>query len=526
MSHKEFPKYQSSVATSLIIITPSFLTPIAPNQRISALDILRGFALIGILLMNIEWFNRPILSSGTFVVELSGLDHAVGWLIQCFVEGKFYKLFALLFGMGFAVMMTQAIYKDKPFAAWFTRRMCVLFVFGLLHMFFVWQGDILHAYAFTGLLMLGFIYLLRTRYLQKYNNPRSILTFALWWLSIPILLASLVGVSFGVFVDNQSSLQQWQKSQEIRTLVSQLETETAENKELLSVLRVEIFEHKSVILLDGEPNLEITPTASQQPSGANSQGGTESVPVLDISEPTPQEQAQQIFEEEQEMAQNKINEVTALRNGSYWQATEFRTQASIIWAIFTPIFALSLLLPLFLLGYWFVISGTIKNHAQHPKLFTYMARIGLGVGLILTVAALIIMRHPAVEHVMPLQAVAGVLNIAGEFFMAAGYLGLLVRLLDVPKWQKTFNKLAPMGRMALTNYIMHSLILTSIFYGYAGGFYGEISRALHMLIVLAIVLIQIQVSRWWLTHYQFGPLEWLWRSITYKKWQSFRVVPS
>ena len=83
-----------------------------------------------------------------------------------------------------------------------------------------------------------------------------------------------------------------------------------------------------------------------------------------------------------------------------------------------------------------------------------------------------------------------------------------------------------MGRMALTNYIMHSLILTSIFYGYAGGFYGEISRALHMLIVLAIVLIQIQVSRWWLTHYQFGPLEWLWRSITYKKWQSFRVVPS
>ena len=207
MSDKESPKYQSSVATSLIIATPSSLTPIAPNQRISALDILRGFALIGILLMNIEWFNRPILSSGTFVVELSGVDHAVGWLIQCFVEGKFYKLFALLFGMGFAVMMTQAIHKDKPFAAWFTRRMCVLFVFGLLHMFFVWQGDILHAFAFTGLLMLGFIHLLRTSYLQKYNNPKSILTLALWWLSIPILLASLVGVGFGVFVDHQSSLQ-------------------------------------------------------------------------------------------------------------------------------------------------------------------------------------------------------------------------------------------------------------------------------------------------------------------------------
>ena len=207
MTDKGLSDNRDSVTSSLINTTPSALTPVVSSQRISALDILRGFALIGILLMNVEWFSRPILSSGTFAVDLSGLDHAVGWLIQCFVEGKFYKLFALLFGMGFAVMMSQAIHKDKPFAAWFTRRMCVLFVFGLLHMFFVWQGDILHAYAFTGLLMLGFIYLLRTRYLQKYNNPRSILTLALWWLSIPILLASLVGVGFGVFVDHQSSLQ-------------------------------------------------------------------------------------------------------------------------------------------------------------------------------------------------------------------------------------------------------------------------------------------------------------------------------
>jgi uncharacterized protein len=146
------------------------------------------------------------------------------------------------------------------------------------------------------------------------------------------------------------------------------------------------------------------------------------------------------------------------------------------------------------------------------------------VGLVVTVAGLVVMGHPAVKHIMPIKVAAGLLVTMGEFFMAAGYLGLLVRLLDAPKWQKYLEKLAPMGRMALTNYIMHSLILTSIFYGYAGGSYGEIPRAPQMLIVLAIVLIQIPLSSLWLKHFQFGPLEWLWRSLTYKKWQSFRVL--
>jgi uncharacterized protein len=78
-------------------------------------------ALIGILLMNIEWFGRSILELGTFDESLTGFDHAVGWLIRCFVEGKFYKLFALLFGMGFAVMLLRARESGKPFGAWFTR---------------------------------------------------------------------------------------------------------------------------------------------------------------------------------------------------------------------------------------------------------------------------------------------------------------------------------------------------------------------------------------------------------------------
>lgn len=513
MSDKDLLGHQDVESPSAITVS---LTPVAPDQRINALDILRGFALIGILLMNIEWFSRPISDIGGFNYELTSFDHGVGWLIRCFVEGKFYKLFALLFGMGFAVMLTQAMRKNRPFGAWFTRRMLVLFVFGILHMFFLWQGDILHDYAFAGLLMLGFIYLLRKKRFEKYNNPRSILKIALWWLSIPMLIASFAGIGFGVFFDRQSVSEQWQESQNIRGLVLQLETETATTKALLTTERQELSEDTAEILPEENLNTEF----------AQAESGTEEVVESEDIESTPQEQAQEIFEYEQEKAQEAADEIAALKDGSFWQATVFRTKASIIWLAFTPVFALTMLLPIFLLGYWLVVTGAIKEHAQHPKLFGYMARIGLGVGLFVTVGGLLIMGHPAVEHIMPIQAVANVLFAGGQFFMAAGYLGLLIRLLDSPKWHKALEKLAPMGRMALTNYIMHSVILTSIFYGYAGGLYGEISRAPQMLIVLAIVIIQIPLSSLWLKHFQFGPLEWLWRSLTYKKWQGFRVVPS
>lgn len=515
MTDKELIERQAPAATSELPSTPAPLTPVAPEQRINALDILRGIALIGILLMNIEWFSRPISDLGGFNTQLTGLDHSVGWLIRCFIEGKFYKLFALLFGMGFAVMLTQAMAKGRPFGAWFTRRMLVLYGIGLLHMVFVWQGDILHDYALAGLLMLGFIYILRIKRFRKYNNPRSILKLALWWLTIPLLLSSLAGIGYAVVFDRQALTEQWQESQDINALVKQLETQ-AELKRRLAIPEV----GKVLDELEGQnPDIQIA---------ENTKGGSEDTGVATIKgeevEVTPQEQAQDIFAAKQDKISASKKETIALRDGSYWQATVFRTKAALKWMLFSPIFAVTLLLPLFLLGYWLVVSGAIKDHAQHPRLFGYMARIGLGVGLVVTVGSLLLLGHPAVESIMPIQAVGNVLFNGGQLFMAAGYLGLILRLLDAPKWHKLLAKLAPMGRMALTNYIMHSLILTSIFYGYAGGMYGDISRAPQMLLVLAIVVLQIILSSVWLKYFQFGPLEWLWRSLTYKKWQSFRVV--
>ena len=135
--------------------TPAF-APIDAAQRIQALDVVRGFALLGIFLMNIEWFGRPLQEMGSGIdPAATGLDHAAAWAVHVLVAGKFWVLFSLLFGMGFAVMSSRGGH-GAQFRSRYVRRCLVLLAFGLLHALLLWPGDILHAYAVTGLLLLAF----------------------------------------------------------------------------------------------------------------------------------------------------------------------------------------------------------------------------------------------------------------------------------------------------------------------------------------------------------------------------------
>ena len=131
------------------------LAPVPTSERIHALDIVRGFALIGIFLMNVEWFTRPITFLGSGVdPSLSGIDYAASWGIYTFVQGKFWTLFSLLFGMGFAVMLGRAESADRAFVTPYVRRIIGLFLFGSAHFVVLWTGDILHNYAVTAVLLL------------------------------------------------------------------------------------------------------------------------------------------------------------------------------------------------------------------------------------------------------------------------------------------------------------------------------------------------------------------------------------
>ena len=185
------------------------LAPVDSAHRIQVMDLLRGFALIGIIFMNIEWFNRPVSNLLSFDFDQTGLDWAANWLVKVFIEGKFYKLFSLLFGMGFAVMLIRAQEVGRPFGAWFTRRMLALFLFGMCHLIFLWGGDILHDYAFGGLLLLGFVFLLRTKRFSKYNHPTTFLKFGAWLILLPLLLYMFGALFWGVTQDNKAMTDEW-----------------------------------------------------------------------------------------------------------------------------------------------------------------------------------------------------------------------------------------------------------------------------------------------------------------------------
>jgi uncharacterized protein len=135
----------------------TLLTPVAADERIEAMDVLRGFALLGILLMNIEAFVGPLFAAITGLdPSLEGADRVADALIYILVQGKFYTLFSLLFGMGFAVMIARAHAAGRAFVPVYLRRTLALLVIGLAHALLVWSGDILTVYALIALVLLLF----------------------------------------------------------------------------------------------------------------------------------------------------------------------------------------------------------------------------------------------------------------------------------------------------------------------------------------------------------------------------------
>ena len=505
--------------------------PITIAERIDAMDILRGLALIGILLMNIEWFNRAMTSLGSQDVSLTGLDHAVGWLIRCFVEGKFYKLFALLFGMGFAVMLIRAKEAERPFGVWFTRRMLALTALGLLHMVFLWSGDILHDYGIAGLLLLGWLTLLQKPRFKKYDNPKSFFKLSVVWLSVPLVISVLAGIGFGLINDTDDLTTQWQDeilvAERVEAIKLANETLSQQKSEALAeATATELLVEESVMSAIKVVQADDVSAVMAEENAESMEMDNDGL-VIESGELTAEElieqQAQAIVDQQAEMQHEVDKEITALTASSYWQATEFRLDFALFMLMFTLPFSFTMLLPIFILGYWLVSSGIMKNYQQHATSFKVMAYVGVGLGAVMETGGLLVAQHPVANQVMLLQGVGQTLFFIGQFVMTVGYFGLIMRLLTHEKWQRRLSVFTPMGRMALSNYIMHSVILTTLFYGYAGGYFGEISRAPQMLIVFAIIIFQLLFSRWWLNNYAFGPLEWLWRCLSYKKLQTMRI---
>ena len=176
----------SKQPTILTTESTSMVGPILPQERIEVLDILRGFAILGILFVNMAFFSSPFYLLVTDVkLWTGGADRLAVWLIRFFAEGKFYSLFSFLFGLGFVLQMRRAESRGARFAPFYRRRLFVLLLIGLAHAFLLWPGDILAVYAVIGFLLLLF----------RARSQKTVVVWAIISLLILIVITA-VGVGF------------------------------------------------------------------------------------------------------------------------------------------------------------------------------------------------------------------------------------------------------------------------------------------------------------------------------------------
>jgi len=146
-------------------------------------------------------------------------------------------------------------------------------------------------------------------------------------------------------------------------------------------------------------------------------------------------------------------------------------------------------------------------------------RWGLLLGVPLNVAgvAALYLLGPVAD----LGLLLGVLPLVGAL-LALGYAATVALATLDGRWSRLLRPLAPVGRLALTNYLLQSAVLTTLFYGYGLGLYDRVGAAGQVGLALALFGGQAVLSGWWVRRFRFGPTEWLWRSLTYGRRQPFR----
>lgn len=396
---------------------------------------LRGLALPGIALMNIEWFTRPPMELGDGLpTGATGLEHATGWLVFVLVQGKFWLLFALLFGAGFTVLRQRLLAEGRPFAAPCLRRAAMLFVLGIAHALLLWCGDILHSYAVAAVMLLVLTPVTDA-------DPRL----------GPPLRGALGGMLLLLFTG-------WLALG------------------MLTVLASDAFA-PGAIPLEMLRSVDDAATA----------------------------QAAQVY------AHGSWMDVTAQR------ARDFMHGVS------SDLFVIPVALGVFLVGSWLLDSGRLSRPADFPR-FHRVAAFGLlPLGLAITVAGT--WRATGVRDAPDAAAamIAQFAHWAGALPMTLGYISLVVlamrRAAPAAFLQRWF---APAGRLALTNYLMASLVFSTLFYGYGFGLWGQVSRPAQVGMVVALTVVQCALSAWWIARFHFGPLEWVWRAATWLRWPPLR----
>ena len=400
--------------------------PTAPGERIVLLDVLRGFAIFGILVYNMAYFSAPLYLQMAGQSWGEGAVHRLVELsVRFLVQGKFYSLFSFLFGLGFALQLQRVESRGARFAPLYRRRLLSLLLIGLLHGFLIWMGDILTVYALLGFLL----------FLFRRRQPKTLLVWAVLLMSVPVLLMAGMALASGSGDASRFG--------------------SVEDYEILVAL-------------------------SHQAYGAGS-----------------------------------LADIMAMRARDFM----FVTMGGLFFAG-GGIFAM------FLLGAYCARKRLLEDAGTRLAFFRRLCGWGLALGIAGNLTFTVATEFAPPPSLSLIGWVGTVGYVIGAPALCFFYLSSIVLLWHKSAWQRRLASLGAVGRTALSNYLFQSIVCTLIFYNYGLGLYGQIGPATGLGLALLIYAFQVPLSRWWLGRFRFGPAEWLWRSITYGKFQPFRAHPA
>lgn len=404
------------------------------EQRHISLDAMRGFAVMGILAMNIIGFAMPEWAYITPVAYgTETLADQMAWGFSfIFIDGKMRGLFSLLFGASMMLVIDRATAKGESAAHVHYRRMGWLAVFGLAHYFFIWFGDILFLYAIVGMIAFRF---------RDWPSER------LMKVALIVFAVGLVvwGLQFG-------GLQAWQF----------LATRPDASADMLRQYR-EMMDSPD-FAFNIAPDL-----ALHRGSYA-------------------------------EIVADKLND---------WSAP-----------ISTVLMSVGETLPLMMIGMAMHKNGFITGNWEAADYRRWAMRL-VPIGLLLTAALAAWMFAADFDRVTSL-AVFFFWGAIPRMMLTIGYAAVLIRLIGHYRHHPMIARVAAAGRSAFSNYLGTSIVMTTIFYGYGFGLFGDVGRVGVWVFVIGAWAVMLIWSKPWLMKFHYGPLEWLWRSLARGKMQLMR----
>ena len=402
-------------------MTEEVMRPIQPAQRISEIDIIRGFALFGILMVNISFFKYPVFYERYPSLAEPGIQQAAAWLIQLVFTGKFYAIFSFLFGLGFYIFMERTEAKGLQLIPLYRRRLLALLAFGFVHLFFIWSGDILFTYAIVGFILMKF----RNKPIESIRK----------WIAGFFIAAVLLHFIFGLF-NGFSEL---------------------------------FMAEKYALIIEG---------LSQAAFALYSEG-------------------------------------------SFSQLLIFRLTNEVPSIFVSLIVTIPAVMTFFLCGLYAGKIGLFRDIEGNLPLIRKFRNTSFPVGLLTMFAYFLVEKEIFAVGLLLKPALLSSLNYVASIFIFSFYVLSIIILLRRETWKRLLNPLSATGRMALTNYLCQSVICIFLFYGFGFGLYGTISIIEGILIAVAIYLLQVIASNLWFKKFRYGPMEWFWRMITYKRKEQF-----